>query len=148
MWLWDPTEHNSQSFYNQRRFVANLAKSLEKHTTTISCINKQHDYKEIFKLTTQFLFSNIMPPLPLGNTDLQLAMDFKQFSCDKIDWILVGPNTSTVKVNTNYTEDGYETEHRFDTFQTLNNKEVLRIINKSSTKSFEIDALPMNLLNT
>ena len=35
VWLHDPTEYNLQAFYNQRRFVANLAKSLEKHTTII-----------------------------------------------------------------------------------------------------------------
>ena len=51
-----------------------------------------------------------------------------------------------MKANTNYIEDGYEIEHRFDTFQTLNDKEVLRIINKSATKSCELDALPMHLL--
>lgn len=31
VWLHDPTEYNLQAFYNQRRFVANLAKSLEKN---------------------------------------------------------------------------------------------------------------------
>ena len=59
---------------------------------------------------------------------------------------MVGLNTSTVKANTNYIEDGYEIEHRFETFQTLNDEEVLRIINKSATKSCELDALPMHLL--
>ena len=59
---------------------------------------------------------------------------------------MVGLCTSTVKAKTNYTEDGYETEHRFDTFQTLNEEEVLRIINKSATKSCELDALPAHLL--
>ena len=59
---------------------------------------------------------------------------------------MVGLNTSTAKANTNYIEDDYETEHRFDTFQTLNDDEVLRIINKSATKSCELDALPMHLL--
>ena len=51
-----------------------------------------------------------------------------------------------MKANANYIEDGYETEHRFDIFQTLNDEEVLRIINKSATKSCELDALPMHLL--
>ena len=88
-----------------------------------------------------------MPPLPPNNSDLQLAMDFNKFLCDKINQIMVGLNTSTVKANTNYIEDGYETKHRFNTFQTLNNDEVLRIINKSATKSCELDALPMHLLN-
>ena len=60
---------------------------------------------------------------------------------------MVGLNTSTVKADTSYIEDGYETEHSFDTFQTLNNEEVLRIINKSAMKSRELDALPMHLLN-
>ena len=44
---------------------------------------------------------------------------------------MVGLNTSTVKANTNYIEDGYETEHRFDTFQTSNiDEEVLKISNQ------------------
>ena len=51
-----------------------------------------------------------------------------------------------MKANTKYIEDGYEIEHRFDTFQALNDEEVLRIINKSATKSCELDALPMHLL--
>ena len=59
---------------------------------------------------------------------------------------MVGLSTSTVKENTNYIEDGYETGHRFDTFQTLNDEEVLRIINKLATKSCEPDALLMHLL--
>ena len=87
-----------------------------------------------------------MPPLPPSNSDLQLAMDFNKFFCDKISQIMVGLSTSTVMANTNYIEDGYETEHRFDTFQTLNDEEVLRIINKSATKSCELDALPTHLL--
>ena len=87
-----------------------------------------------------------MPPLPPSNSDLQLAMDFNEFFCDKINQIMVGLSTSTVKANTSYIEDGYETEHRFDTFKTLNDEELLRIINKSATKSCELDALPMHLL--
>ena len=106
----------------------------------------QHDYKEIFKLTNQLLFRNVMPPLPLDNSELQLAMDFNNFFCDKINQIIVGLNTSTVKAETNYIEDGYETEHRFNTFQTINDDEVLRIINKSATKSCELDAMPTPLL--
>ena len=31
VWLCEPTEYNLQAFYNQRRFVANWAKSLEKN---------------------------------------------------------------------------------------------------------------------
>ena len=58
---------------------------------------------------------------------------------------MVGLSTSTVRANTNYTEDGYETKHRFDTFQTLNDEEVFRIINKSPTKSCELEALPTHL---
>ena len=87
-----------------------------------------------------------MPPLPPNNSDLQLAMDFNKFFFDKINEIMVGLNTSTVKANTNYLEDGCETQHRFNTFQTLNDDEVLRIINKSATKSCELDALPTHLL--
>ena len=87
-----------------------------------------------------------MPPLPPNNSDLQLAMDLNKFFCDKINQIMVGLNTSAVRANTNYIEDGYETEHRFNTFQILNDDEVLRIINKSATKSCELDALPTHLL--
>ena len=117
-------------FYNQRRFVANLAKSLGKTYYHNLLHDNQHDYKEIFKLTNQLLFRNIMPSLLPSNSDLQLAMDFNEFFCDKINRIMFGLNTSTVKANTNYIEDGYETEHRSDTFQTLNNEEVLRISNQ------------------
>ena len=62
-------------------------------------------------------------------------MVFNKFFCDKINQIMVGLNTSTVKANTNYIEDGYETQHRFNTSQTLNDDEVLRIINKLTSKS-------------
>ena len=142
----EPTEYNLQAFYNQRKFVVNLAKSLEKTYYHNLLHDNQHDYKEIFKLANQLLFRNIMPSLPPSNSDLQLATDFNKFFCDKINGIMVGLSTSTVKANTNYLEDGYETEHRFNTFQTLNDEEVLRIINKSPTKSCELDALPTHLL--
>ena len=59
---------------------------------------------------------------------------------------MVGLNTTIVKAKINYIEDGYETKHRFNTFQTLNDDGVLRIINKSATKSCELDALPTHLL--
>ena len=85
MLLQDPTEYNLHAFYNQRRFVANLAKSLEKTHHGNLLHDKQHDYKEIFKLTNQLLFRNIMPPLPPSNSDSQLAMDFNEFYCDKIN---------------------------------------------------------------
>ena len=141
----DPTEYNLQAFYSQRRFVANLDKSLEKtyyHNLTWQPSWLQGDLQAY----QQLLFRNIMSPLPPSNSDLQLAMDFNEFFCDKINWIMVGLSTSAVKANTNYIEDGCDTEHRFDTFQTLNDEEVLRIINKSATKSCELDALPMHLL--
>ena len=138
--------YNLHAFYNQRRFVANLAKSLEKTYYHSLLHDNQHHYKEIFKLTNQLLFRNIKPPLPPNNSDLQLAMDINKFFCDKINQIMVGLNTSTVKANTNYIEDGYETEHRFYTFQTLSDDEVLRIINKSATKSCELDALPTHFI--
>ena len=81
----DPTEYNLQAFYNQMRFVANLAESLEKKTYYHNLLHdNQHDYM-IFKLTNQFLFRNIMPPLPPSNSDLLLAMDFNGFFCDKIN---------------------------------------------------------------
>ena len=99
VWLCDPTEYNLQAFYNQRRFAANLAKSLEETYYHNLLHDNQHDYKEIFKLTNQLLFRNIMPPLPTGNSDSQLAMDFNEFFCDKINQIMVGLNTSTVKAN-------------------------------------------------
>ena len=72
----DPTEYNSQAFYNQRRLVENLPKSLEKTHCHNLLHDNQNDYKEIFKLTNQLLFRNIIPPLPPSNSDLQLAMDF------------------------------------------------------------------------
>ena len=50
MWLWDPTEYNLQVFYNQRRSVANLGKSLEKTYYCNLLHDNQHDNKEIFKL--------------------------------------------------------------------------------------------------
>ena len=96
-----------------------LAKCLEKTYHHNLLHDNQHDYKEIFKLTNQPLFRNIMPKLPPNNSDLQLAMDFNKFFCDKINQIMVGLNASTVKANTNYIEDGYETEDRFNTFKPL-----------------------------
>ena len=48
MWLHDPTEYNLQAFYNQRRFVANLAKSLGKKTYYHSLLPyNQHDYNVV-----------------------------------------------------------------------------------------------------
>ena len=59
--------------------------SLEKTYYHNLLYDNQHDYKEIFKLTNQLIFRNIMPPLPPNNSDLQLAMDFNKFFCDKIN---------------------------------------------------------------
>ena len=58
VWLHDPTEYNLQAFYNQRRFVANLGKSLEKTYYHNLLHDNQHDYKGTFKLTNQLLFRN------------------------------------------------------------------------------------------
>ena len=64
VWLHDLTEYNLQAFYNQRRFVANLAKSLE-NTYYHNLLHDNHyDYKEIFKLTNQLLLRDIIPPFP------------------------------------------------------------------------------------
>ena len=146
MWLWDPAEYNLQVFYNQGDLLQ-IWLCLWKKTYYHNLLHyNQHGYKEIFNLTNQFLIRNVTPSLLPSSSNLQSAMDFNEFFCDKINWIMVGQNTSTVKVNTNYIEDAYETKHRFDTFQTVIDEEVLRIINKPATNLCELDALPMHLL--
>ena len=87
VWLRDPTEYNLQAFYNQRRFVTNLAKYLDKTYYCNLLHDNQHDYKgdlQAYK-PTPIQKHNIIPPLPPSNSDLQLAMDFNEFFCNKIN---------------------------------------------------------------
>ena len=82
-WLQDPTQYNLQSFSYQRRHIANIIKTAQKHHYNEKTAENSHDSKALFRIFNILLWRN--DPLPLLPTtcDKTLANDFNNFFVEK-----------------------------------------------------------------
>ena len=87
-WLQDPTQYNLQSFYYQRRHIANIIKTAQKAHYNEKIAENSHDIKALFRIFNTLLRRNDPLLLPPTTCDKTLANDFNNFFVKKIDKIM------------------------------------------------------------
>ena len=78
-WLQDPTQYNLQSFYYQRRHIANIIKTAQKHHNNEKIAENSHDPIALFRIFNTLLRRNDPLLLPPTTCDKTLANDFSNF---------------------------------------------------------------------
>ena len=139
-WLQDPTQYNLQSFYYQRRHVANVIKTAQKHHYSEKIAESSPDPKAFFGIFHTILRRNDPLPLPPTTCDKTLANDFNNFFVEKIDKIMsflsfreIGPDSSV------YLETNYTTKQKATKFELTTITAVPELIMKSQAKMCELD---------
>ena len=146
-WLQDPTQYNLQSFYYQRRHVANVIKTAPKHHYSEKIAESSHDPKALFGIFNTILRRNNPLPLPLITCDKTLANDFNNFFIEKIDKIMSFLSFSKTRPNSSeYPETNYTTNQRTTKFELTTITAVSELIKKSQAKMCELDPMSSSLV--
>ena len=139
-WLQDLTQYNLQSFYYQRRHVANVIKTAPKHHCNEKIAESSHDPKALFRIFNTILRRNDPLPLPPTTCDKTLANDFNNFFVENIDKIMTFLKCSETKLDpSKYLETDYTTKQRTTKFELTTATAVTELIKKSQAKMCELD---------
>ena len=147
-WIKDPNDYNYQAFYNQRRYCSNLIKSAQRQFFKGKITENRGNYKEIFRITNKLLGREDELPLPLAEDLITQANQFNNFFVGKIEKIIkdLAPSSMTATLNDEYLELTYETTNRLTNFKTINDQDILSIINRAPPKSCKLNPMPTTLL--
>ena len=142
-WKNNPTEHNLNAFYQQRRHVANIIKQAQRSFYIEKLLVNRTNFKEIFIITNMLLGRNDPSHLPPSEDPAILVQEFSDFFHDKIKSISVTIKpTSNCPINNRYIEDGFLTQYHIHEFHEVREEEVLKLLTTSPAKSCELDPIP------
>ena len=102
------------------------------------------DYKEVFRMAKKLLFNDKQSPFPEAPDDKILGNLFNDFFIGKIEKIRLELGSCS-KVP-EYIESSYQANSQFENFAVLTEMDVRKLVNKSATKSCELDPISMHLL--
>ena len=139
----NPTEYNYLAFYNQRRHVANIIKTAKKqHYINVIQENKDN-IKNLYSITNKLLFHNKPLPLPEMENPEKMATSFSDFFNEKIRKIMqvLAPENPN-NINPIYIEKEPLTHRTMRNFSEIDESAMRCIIQKSVTKSCELDPIP------
>ena len=147
-WIKDPNDYNYQAFYNQRQYCSNLIKSAQRQFFKGKITENHGNYKEIFRITNKLLGREDELPLPPAEDLITQANQFNDFFIGKIEKIMqdLAPSSMTATLNDEYLELSYGTTNRLTNFKTINDQDILSIINRAPPKSCKLDPVPTTLL--
>ena len=147
-WIKDPNAYNYQAFYNQRRYCSNLIKSVQRQFFKGKITENHGNYKEIFRITNKLLGRDNELPLPPAEDLITQANQFNNFFIGKIEKIMqdLAPSSMNATLNDEYLELSYETTNRLTNIKTINDQDILSIINRAPPKSCKLDSMPTTLL--
>ena len=97
------------------------------------------DYKEVFRVAKKLLFNEKQSPFPEAPDDKILGNLFNDFFIGKIEKICLELE-SCPKIP-KYIESSYQTNSYFENFAVLTEMDVRKLVNKSATKSCELDPI-------
>ena len=143
-WTKDPTEYNLQAFYYQRRYVANIFKSVQRENYINEIIESRDNFKAVFKITNKLLFRNKQLPLPPTSLLKDLANEVNEFFIDKINKIMVTLKQDVL--DKRHIESAPMTSVNMSSFTPTTIPEMVKLIHKTTIKSCELDPLPTRLL--
>ena len=102
------------------------------------------DYKEVFRVAKKLLFNEKKSPFPEAPDDKILGNLFNEFFIGKIEKICL-ELASCPKIP-EYIELSYQTNRCVENFAVLTEMDVRKLVNKSTTKSCELDPISIHLL--
>ena len=87
-------------------------------------------------------------PLPPAEDLITQANPFNDFFIGKIEKIMqdLAPSSTSATLNDDYLELTYETTNRLTNFKSINDQDILSIINRAPPKSCELNPMPTPLL--
>ena len=102
------------------------------------------DYKEVFRVAKKLLFNEKQSPFPEAPDDKILGNLFNDFFIGKIEKIHLELE-SCPKIP-EYIESSNQTNSYFENFAVLTEMDVRKLVNKSATKSCELDPISTHFL--
>ena len=135
-WLQDQSYYSFMAFYHQRRHVANIIRQTKREYYSTLLEENRYIVKAVFTIANKLLFRKEPLPLPLTNDKQKLADEFNEFFSKKVQSIMENLQPSEEHdIEPHYIETDYLTNHRFNEFETIDEKTV----KESKTKSCELD---------
>ena len=110
----------------------------------MSSVKSEIDYKEVFRVAKKLLFNEKQSPFPEAPDDKILGNLFNDFFIGKIEKICLELE-SCPKIP-EYIESSYQTNSYFENFAVLTEMDVRKLVNKSATKSCELDPISTRFL--
>ena len=147
-WIKDPNDYNYQAFYSQTRYCSNLIKAAQRQFYKGKITENRGNYKEIFRIANKLIDREDELPLPPTEDLISQANQFNDFFVGKIDKIMqdLAPSSTNATLNNEFLELTYETANRLTNFKSINDQDILSIINRAPPKSCELDPMPTTLL--
>ena len=139
----NPTKYNYWTFYHQRRHVTNIIKTAKKQHYINAIQENKDNIKNLYAITNKLLFWKEPLPLPDMDNPEKLAISFSDFFDEKIRKIMhiLAPESPS-DINTIYIEKEPLTHRTMTNFSEIEESTMRCIIQKSATKSCELDPLP------
>ena len=146
-WKSSGSEYDYNALQYQKRFVSKVIHAKRKNYYHDLFTNISRDTKKLYAESNKLLFRKEALPLPDEKDPKILAERFNQFFTSKIEKIMAGLiPTTTHPIDTSYIESIPLTDMTFSKFNTLECKEVEKLVKKSATKSCILDPIPTSLL--
>ena len=146
-WQQDPNPYSYQAFYNQCRYVNNLTNNVKRSLYQHKIQENKGDPKRIFGIINTLLHWDEVLPLPTLEDPKQLANDFNVFFKIKIDTMMENLRHSLEGLeNSDYIEKIYQTNCRMEKFSRVDVDLIMKLVQKSASKSFSLDPIPTELL--
>ena len=146
-WEQEQTEYSFRAFYYQRKYVANIIKSPQRHCYCEKTAKNVADFKAIFNITNHLLHRDQALLLPPSDNKQQLTNEFNKFFITKIDKVMDNlVPTDNSPIDNQFIEKDYLTNLSLNNFTPVTTEDVITSLNKSLTKLCELDPLPTSLL--
>lgn len=146
-WRRTGLETDREIFVNSRSAVAQLVE-IKKRNYYAECIaNCKDSQRELFKVCNNLLDKTKCSLLPTSNSPIDLANRFNSHFCNKIEKIRNAFTLSNQSICPNYMVNSFPIENAtLDTFETVNNSQLLNIIKSAPIKTAPDDPIPAILL--
>ena len=132
-----------QNFTKQRNKVNEMLKDAKRSYYSKQIYEHKDDQKGLFKMIKNILHENNETPLPESPSLQQLANDFGDFFCQKIELIR---NSFDDVIQPEDTDCTASQVPKLSEFEPVTEEDIRKIITLAPTKSCDIDPLPTKLL--
>ena len=138
-WKASRSEYDYLAFSYQRPFVKCVIKWAKKVYFHDVFGEIGDDYKEVFRVVKKLLFNEKQSPFPEAPDNKILGNLFNEFFIGKIEKICL--ELESCPQIPEYIESSYQTNRQSKNFAILTEMDVRKLVNKSATKSCELDPI-------